>query len=779
MSKVNNLVVVESPAKAKTIKKYLGATFEVLASYGHVRDLEPKTGAVDPANNFAMKYQAISRNAKHMTAITKALKNCDNLYLAPDPDREGEAIAWHVMQLLEKKGALKGKNVYRVSFNQITKSAIQEAVNNPKQIAMDLVDAQQARRALDYLVGFNLSPLLWRKITRGLSAGRVQSPALRLITERELEIEKFESQEYWTIHSKAETKGNDTRDFKARLTHLDGVKLEQFSITNEQQAHAAVSKIQEDANGEFIVSKVSKKERKRRPAPPFITSTLQQEAARKLGFTAQRTMRVAQQLYEGIDIGDGATGLITYMRTDSINLAAEAIADIRQQIKQQYGEDKCPDTVRVYKTKSKNAQEAHEAIRATSAQRTPESIKSFLDESQYKLYRLIWCRGMASQMIDAILNTVAVDLTAGKHMFRANGSTVANAGFMEVYLEQADDAQDSAKAKDVDEKFLPDMTEGDKVAVLEVSPEQHFTEPPPRYNEASLVKKLEEFGIGRPSTYASIISTLQNRKYVELEQKRFTPTDTGRIVNNFLTKHFAKYVDYDFTANLEDQLDAISRGEENWVDTLNGFWSPFIKTVQEKDKTITRADAMQENILGTDPKTGKPVSARMGRYGPFIQIGTREDEEKPKFASIPPSLKIHNITLEQALELCKLPRELGVNDAGEKITIGIGRYGPYVKHGSKYTSLGEDDPLTVTLDRALEIVKEGLEKEKNKIIIEFPKSDIQVLRGRYGPYITDGKKNAKIPKGEAPEELSLERCQELIAKAPEKGKGRFTRRKKP
>lgn len=777
-SKINKLVVVESPAKSKTIKKYLGPGFEVLASYGHVRDLEPKSGAVDTAHDFAMKYQSISRNAKHVTAIAKVMKQCDTIYLATDPDREGEAIAWHVMQLLEKRGLLKDKKVCRVTFNQITKSAIQEAVAHPQEISMDLVEAQQARRALDYLVGFNLSPLLWRKITRGLSAGRVQSPALRLIAEREMEIEAFQKQEYWYIHALAQTQKNDKASpFKARLTHLHEKKLEQFSLTNEEQAQQALEDVQAAANGQLTVDKVTKKERKRRPAPPFITSTLQQEAARKLGFTAQRTMRTAQQLYEGIDVGEGTTGLITYMRTDSINLASEAIGEIRAQIASQYGAEKCPKEIRSYKTKSKNAQEAHEGIRPTAASRTPESIKSYLDESQYKLYRLIWCRTMASQMIDATLHTVAVDLKAGPHTFRANGSTIANPGFMEVYLEQTDDAP--AK-KESDEKFLPEMEQGEQVKALEITPDQHFTEPPPRYNEASLVKKLEEFGIGRPSTYASIISTLQNRKYVEMDQKRFIPTDTGRIVNDFLTKHFTQYVDYDFTAQLEDQLDAIARGEKERIATLKTFWEPFIKMVQGKDKTITRADAMQARVLGTDPKSGKEVSARMGRYGPFIQIGTRDDEDKPKFSSIPPPHKIHDITLEQALELCKLPREIGKAENGDMISAGIGRYGPYIKYGSKYASLGEqDDPLTVTMARALEAIQEAKEKASNKIILEFKEQGIQVLRGRYGPYITDGTKNAKIPKGQEPSELSLEMCQELIKAAPEKGKGRFTRRKKP
>lgn len=610
-----NVVIVESPAKCKTIEKYLGKDYQVLASYGHVRDLLPKEGAVDPENNFQMTYESIERNAKHMDVICKAMKKADTLYLATDPDREGEAISWHVHQLLEDAGILKDKTTHRVVFNEITKTAIQEAITHPRHLSQDLIDAQQARRALDYLVGFTLSPLLWRKVRPGLSAGRVQSPALRLISEREEEIEKFVAQEYWSIVSHDSF---EKQKFDARLIILDGEKQEQFSITSEKQADKAKEILVKAADGKLLVKKVDKKQRKRQPTAPFITSTLQQEAARKLGFTARRTMQIAQQLYEGIDVGNGAEGLITYMRTDSVNLAAEAITDIRNYIAQNYGKELVPDEPRVYKTKAKNAQEAHEAIRPTSVAYKPDEIKSRLTDEQYKLYQLIWKRAVASQMVHATINTVAVDLVCGdkqQHVFRANGSTVVNPGFMTVYLEGVDD---KPQTQDSDEKMLPLLKEGDEVDLDEVECKQHFTEPPPRYSEASLVKALEEFGIGRPSTYASIIHTLLNREYVTLEKKRFQPTDVGRIVNKFLTNYFTQYVDYDFTAQLEDQLDAVSLGEQQWVPLLETFWAPFKTIIDDVAKNVERKDVTQEALDEKCPDCGKPLSIRLGRRGKFI-----------------------------------------------------------------------------------------------------------------------------------------------------------------
>ena len=610
------LVVVESPAKASTIQKYLGKGFKVLASYGHVRDLIPKEGAVDTAHDFKMDYQSIDRNAKHVDAMVKAMSQVDGLLLATDPDREGEAIAWHVYELLKHKKVLKDKTVGRVVFHQITKKAIQEAVEHPRDIAMELVNAQQARRALDFLVGFTLSPLLWKKIRAGLSAGRVQSPALRLIVEREEEIEKFQSQEYWSIHAKAVAK---KKEFASKLIQYNGEKVEQFTFTNDKSSHDALAVLKKSADGKLTVTKVVKRERKRNPAPPFITSTVQQEAARKLGFTAQRTMQVAQQLYEGITLGEESVGLITYMRTDSVTLATEAVAEIRELIATRYGADNLPDEPRTYKTKSKNAQEAHEAIRPTSAALIPEDIKEHLTAEQYKLYNLIWKRTIACQMIEATMNTVAVDLSADNHIFRANGSVIAKPGFMAVYQEGIDDKKkDAADADDDEDNILPPLEEGQVVAVNDIIGDQHFTEPPPRFTEASLVKALEEHDIGRPSTYASILSTLRQREYVEMDNKRFKPTDVGRVVNRFLTNYFTKYVDYDFTAQLEEQLDDISRGEKEWVPVLREFWDPFKKLINDTQENVQRADVTQEKIDENCPKCGKQLSIRLGKRGRFI-----------------------------------------------------------------------------------------------------------------------------------------------------------------
>ncbi len=606
------LVIVESPAKAKTIKKYLGPDFDVLASYGHVRDLVPKEGAVDPTQDFAMKYQVIERNDRHVKAITQKLHKADALYLATDPDREGEAISWHLYELLQERKKIKNKPVHRVVFNEVTRKAVQDAVANPRELSMELVNAQQARRALDYLVGFNLSPLLWKKIRRGLSAGRVQSPALRLIVEREIEIEAFKAREYWTVEADT-TK--EQHPFSAKLIQLAGEKLSQFSIETAEHAKTVETTLQTAAKGQLLVTQVAKKQRKRNPAAPFTTSTLQQEASRKLGFTTQRTMRVAQQLYEGIDIGSGAVGLITYMRTDSVNLSNEAITELRDYIEQTYGTDNLPTKPRQYRTKAKNAQEAHEAIRPTAVVHTPDQLKTHLKAEQLKLYSLIWKRTLACQMIHATIDTVAVDLQAGEgNLFRANGSVITNPGFIQVYQEGKDDT----KPGDDAEKMLPPLVEGERLPLLEIRPEQHFTEPPPRYSEASLVKTLEEFGIGRPSTYASIISTLQSREYVELDKKRFQPTDVGRVVNKFLSNYFTQYVDYNFTAKLEDDLDSVARGEDAWVPLLEKFWQPFIEKVQETEKNVQRSDVTQEKIDEQCPKCEAPLSIRLGRNGRFI-----------------------------------------------------------------------------------------------------------------------------------------------------------------
>ncbi len=684
-----NLVIVESPAKAKTIERYLGKDFHVLASYGHLRDLIPKEGAVDPENNFAMKYAVIERNQRHVQEIAKAAKKSDALYLATDPDREGEAISWHLLELLKEKNLLKNKPIHRVVFHEITKKAIINAIENPEELSTNLINAQQARRALDYLVGFNLSPLLWKKIRRGLSAGRVQSPALRMIVERELEIEAFKSREYWSIDAKL---NEQEQPFKAKLIKFEGEKLSQFSFDNETRSALVKKTLLEQADGKLIVSRLEKKQRKRNPAAPFITSTLQQEAARKLGFTTKRTMMVAQQLYEGFDIGGETTGLISYMRTDSVNLADEALDEIRDLIKSKYGAENLPAQSRKYKTKAKNAQEAHEAIRPTSSKRLPSQLKKFLSIEQYKLYDLIWKRTVACQMVHATIDTVSVDLTCGsdKNLFRATGSTIAKPGFMAVYLEGKDDTKES----DDKETFLPTLTEGRPVPLNDIIAGQHFTEPPPRYGEASLVKALEEHGIGRPSTYASIISTLQNREYVTLETKRFYPTDVGRIVNKFLTEHFPKYVDYDFTANLEDELDAVSRGEKEWIPLMSDFWLPFTKLIHEKEESVQRKDVTQEAIDEKCPECGKPLSIRLGRNGRFIGCTdyptcsyTRNLNDDGTQANEP------EIVADRKCPKCE-----------SDLVIKTGRYGKFIGCSS-YPKCKHIEPLEKPLDTSVECPK--------------------------------------------------------------------------
>jgi len=768
-----NLLIVESPAKAKTINKYLGKDFTVLASYGHVRDLVPKEGAVDPDRGFAMRYDLIEKNEKHVDAIAKAAKGADALYLATDPDREGEAISWHIAEILRERGLLEGKTLQRVVFTEITPRAIKEAMTQPRQIATDLVDAQQARRALDYLVGFNLSPVLWRKVQRGLSAGRVQSPALRMIVEREEEIEAFIAREYWSIEAEC---AHPTQTFTAKLNKLDGKKFEQFTVTDGDTAESARQRIAKAANGALHVTDVASKERKRRPSPPFTTSTLQQEGSRKLGFTTRKTMQVAQKLYEGVTLGDeGTVGLISYMRTDSVSLSEEALGEIRDVIARDYGTRALPDKPNTYQTKSKNAQEAHEAVRPTSALRTPAQVSRFLSDDERRLYELIWKRAVASQMVPATLNTVSVDLAAGsEHSFRASGTTVVDPGFLAVYEE----GKDTKTSEDEDEgRKLPAMKIGDRVPLERIHADQHFTQPPPRFTEAALVKALEEYGIGRPSTYASIIQTLLFRKYVEMEGRSFRPSDVGRAVSKFLSSHFTQYVDYDFTAKLEDELDAVSRGEEEWVPLMEKFWGPFKELVLDKTESVDRSEATGARELGTDPKSGKPVSVRLGRYGPYAQIGTVEDEEKPEFASLRPGQSMHTIELADALELFKLPRKLGQSN-GHEVSVGIGRFGPFAKRGTVYASLPkEDDPHTIDFDRAVFLIEEKEEIARNRIIKQWDDSDIQVLNGRFGPYISDGKLNGKIPKDREPASLTLEEVTQLLADTGKPVRGRFGKKK--
>ena len=764
-----NLLIVESPAKAKTINKYLGKDFHVLASYGHVRDLVPKEGAVDPEHGFAMRYDLIEKNEKHVAAIAKAAKAAEAIYLATDPDREGEAISWHIVEILRERGLLEGKPLHRVVFTEITPRAIREAMAHPRNISGNLVDAQQARRALDYLVGFNLSPVLWRKVQRGLSAGRVQSPALRMIVEREEEIEAFVAREYWSIEAEC---AHAVQPFTAKLAKLDGKKFEQFTVTDGESAESARERIVKAANGALHVTDVASKERKRRPSPPFTTSTLQQEAARKLGFTTRRTMQVAQKLYEGVNIGDeGTVGLISYMRTDSVSLSAEALSELRDVIARDFGTRALPDKPNFYQTKSKNAQEAHEAVRPTSALRTPTQVARFLTDDERRLYELIWKRAVASQMVPATLNTVSVDLAAGnEHSFRASGTTVIDPGFLAVYEEGKDTKP--ADAEDEGRK-LPPMKPGDRVPLDRIHADQHFTQPPPRFTEAALVKALEEYGIGRPSTYASIIQTLLFRKYAEMESRSFRPSDVGRAVSNFLSTHFTQYVDYDFTAKLEDELDAVSRGEEDWIPLMEKFWAPFKALVVDKTESVDRSEATGARELGTDPKSGKPVSVRLGRYGPYAQIGTADDEDKPTFASLRPGTSMHTITLADAIDLFRLPRKLGESN-GEEVSVGIGRFGPFAKRGSVYASLKkEDDPYTIDLERAVFLIEEKEEIARNRIIKSFDGSDIQVLNGRYGPYISDGKLNGRIPKDREPASLTLEEVQKLMEETGKPMRGRF------
>ncbi len=775
-----NLVIVESPAKAKTIKKYLGGDFEVLASYGHVRDLIEKEGAVNPERDFEMKYQLIEKSRPKVEAIQRAMKKASALYLATDPDREGEAISWHLSEILREHGVLEGKELKRVRFYEITKNAVRAAVAEAESgVNENLVNAYKARRALDYLVGFNLSPLLWKKIKPGLSAGRVQSVALRLICEREEEISRFIRQEYWTVEADA---AKDTARFPARLVEYRGEKVEadtqkaKFSITNEGDAREVERTILAAAAGWLTVENIERRPKRRNPPPPFTTSTVQQEAARKLGFTARRTMQTAQRLYE--------SGHITYMRTDSVSLSKDAVGEIRDMIKATFGDKALSDGVNEYKTKSKNAQEAHEAIRPTNATETPQKAEQDLEEEdQRRLYALIWKRAIACQMAPAVFDTVAVDLIAGesgaeganRHVLRANGQTLLEPGFLAAYHEDHD--EDETDVESEDDRSLPPLETGDRVALEALRPEQHFTQPPPRYTEASLVKSLENHGIGRPSTYASIIETLRYRRYVEMTGRAFIPTDIGKIVSKFLVKYLGTYVEYGFTAQMEDILDEISNGEKEWHLELGKFWKPFTKLVEHVTKSVSREEVAESREVGRDPVSGKPIAVRMGQYGPFVQQGTRNDPDKPRFASLLPGQRMDDVTLADALKLLSLPRELGHGPDGTPISVGRGQYGPYVKFGAKYASIKEDDPFALELPRALEIVEAKLAADRERTIRDFPEHGIQVLKGRYGPYVTDRKRNAKAPKDRDPASLSLEECQALLAAAPER-KGRFGRRVK-
>ena len=778
-----NLVIVESPAKSKTIEKYLGQNYRVISTVGHLRNLPSKQG-IDVDNNYQMNYELIERDHNKpqqiIRDIKKALKNAKKLYLATDQDREGEVIAWHLIDILEKEKALAGIEVVRIVFNEITKKAILQSIENPRELSYNLINAQFARRSIDYLFGMGISPLLWGIGIRKGSAGRVQSPALKMIVEREEAIRKFIPQEYWTLNANFL---KDNKPFEAFLHNSNSKRLAKFDIENEKDALRIKNEILEESDKGFKVLKVVKKERKRQPAKPFITSTLQQEASRKLRYAARRTMGIAQELYTGIDIGEGAAGLITYMRTDSINLAQEAIEEIRKIIPKLYGDESLPSEVRKYSNTSKNAQEAHEAIRPTSLERKPEDVKKYLSKDQFDLYSLIWKRTIASQMNDAILDSVSIDLGTSENFFRATGQSIKHPGFMQVYLEGSDEEDLEAESK-----ILPIMQEGDIVQLEKLDAVQHFTQPPGRYTEASLIKNLEKEGIGRPSTYAAIIETLRYKEYVEVENRTLTPTGKGSSACAFLDKNFNNFIKYNYTAELEETLDKIARGEVEWVPTTDSFYKDLTQMVGETEK-LSPEERKQERILGLDPKSGRTVSVRHGPFGPHAMIGTKDDPKeagKPKSASLKIGQDIGTITLEDAMDLFVLPRLLGETPDGEHITACLGRFGPYLNYGEKKNlslkgleEKGDNpfDPYTITFEQALPLVEQKKIIEANKVIQDFEEKGIQVLNGRFGPYVTDGNKNVKVPKDQDPKDLSLAECEEMIENAPAK-RGRFGAKKK-
>ena len=820
-----NVLIVESPGKVKAINKYLGSNYKVLASFGHIRDLPSKDGSVKPDEDFAMTWDVDARAQSKIKDITAAMKGADKLILATDPDREGEAISWHILEVLKQKHVLGKIPVERVVFNAVTKSAIMEAIAHPREINAELVDAYLARRALDYLVGFTLSPVLWRKLPGARSAGRVQSVALRLVVERESEIEAFKAQEYWSIDTDIAT---NKGDFSARLIQLDGKKLEKLSLTTEAEAKSAEAAIKAQT---FTIGSIESKPVKRNPSPPFITSTLQQEAARKLGFNAKRTMQVAQGLYEGVDIGGETTGLITYMRTDGITMVPEAVSEARDVIGGKYGARYVPGAPRIYVSKAKNAQEAHEAIRPTSFARTPEEASRYLDGDAAKLYELIWKRAIASQMESAEQERTTVDVISAdkKITLRATGTVTLFDGFLTLYQEGQDDTADEDGAK------LPQVVAGDVAKVEHITPAQHFTEPPPRYSEASLVKKLEELGIGRPSTYATILSTLRDRAYVRQDRGRFYPEEKGRLVTIFLQSFFKRYVEYDFTADLEEKLDEVSAGTLNWKKLLREFWTQFSAAVGEtKDLKIRDVIDTLEGVLaphifpagedGTDPRkcpvcadgklnlklgrfgafvgctnypecrftrqlgakpgegdtgprelglfpgTEEKVTLRSGRFGPYVQLG---EEAKPKRSGLPKGTDPSSVDLALAVKLLSLPREVGAHpEDGKMITANFGRFGPYIAHDGKYASLeSPEDVFEIGLNHAVTVLAEkkakGGGRRGPQALKELGNDSeghpIKVMKGRYGPYVTDGSTNATIPNGDEPENVTLEQALALIA----------------
>jgi DNA topoisomerase I len=846
-----NIVVVESPAKAKTINAYLGRGYEVLASFGHVRDLPPKDGSVDPDADFKMIWEIDPKAQKHLNGIANAVKDADKLILATDPDREGEAISWHVLEALKQKRVIKDQRIERVVFNAITKQAVTEAMKHPRGIDHALVDAYLARRALDYLVGFTLSPVLWRKLPRARSAGRVQSVALRLVCDRELEIEKFVRREYWSLVATLATPRAET--FEARLVGADGQKIQRLDIGSGSEAESFKQALETAA---FWVKSAEARPTRRNPYPPFTTSTLQQEASRKLGFAPAHTMRVAQRLYEGIGIDGDTVGLITYMRTDGVQIADEAIGAIRKMIGSAYGPKYLPAAPRRYQVKAKNAQEAHEAIRPTDIVRRPQDVRRHLDADQARLYELIWLRAMASQMESAELERTTVDIEAkvGARLLelRATGTVIKFDGFLTLYQEGRDD-----EADDEESRRLPAMAAGEPLARKAIAATQHFTEPPPRYSEASLVKRMEELGIGRPSTYASILQVLQDRKYVRIDKKRLVPEDRGRIVVAFLESFFARYVEYDFTADLEEQLDLVSNNELEWHDLLRKFWKDFRAAVGEvqdlrvaqvidaldemlaphifpprPDGTDPRhctvcgtgrlslklgkfgafigcsnypecrntrplagpgADGAEEpttKLIGTDPTSGRAVTLRSGRFGPYVQLGEAENGEKPKRAGLPRGTDPAAVDLDMALKLLSLPREVGRHpEDGVPIVAGIGRFGPYVQHGKIFANPEPgDDVLNIGLNRAVTLIAEKLAKgprarrfgDPGRSLGEHPDKGgpVVVKAGRYGPYVSHDGINATLPKDKTPEAITLDEALALLAARAERvGEGRPARGK--
>ncbi len=860
-----NVVIVESAAKAKAINKYLGSKYKVLASYGHVRDLPPKDGSVEPDNDFRMHWDVDGKSQKIMKEIAAAVKNADKLILATDPDREGEAISWHILRILEDRKALKkGLAVERVTFNAVTKQSVLEAFKSPRAIDDPLVESYLARRALDYLVGFTLSPVLWRKLPGARSAGRVQSVSLRLVCDREAEIEAFKTQEYWSVEALLATPRGE--EFGARLTAIAGQKLDRLDIKDEASATAIKAAIE---GGAFRVTSVEKKAVRRNPAAPFTTSTLQQEASRKLGFSAKQTMNVAQRLYEGVEIGGEVTGLITYMRTDGVTIIPEAVGAIRGLIEQDYSRRYLPPFIREYKAKAKNAQEAHEAIRPTDPRRKPDDVARHLDRDQARLYELIWKRAVASQMASAELEQTTAEIEVpgrdGKtYGLRATGSVVTFDGFLRLYEEGRDDRQvKNGKAEDAaddDSRRLPPLAQGDQLKDRGIEAKQHFTEPPPRFTEATLVKRMEELGIGRPSTYASTLAVLEDRDYVTIDRKRMVPQDKGRLVTAFLESFFKRYVEYDFTADLEEKLDLISDGKLEYKTVLRDFWRDFIGAVESiKDLRVgdvlealneilgphifppkgdggdprqcpvcgegrlslkvsgkygafigcsrypdcrytrqlsangngadAEASTPDGKLLGYDPE-GIPVTLRVGRFGPYLQLGDGSKDEKPKRSSIPAGVDPNSVDLGRALQLLSLPRNIGNHpETGKPITAGLGRYGPFIQHDGMYANLPTvEDVFSVGINRAVVLLAEKkagragrFQRAAATVLKELGEhptegGNIQVLSGRYGPYVKHGDVNATLPRGKAPEALTVEEAVQLIAervaKGPSKAKAR-------